>query len=1059
MQRLQRLLSCGSLALLFAALSSPHRDLDAQDMRPVNGRVFSAETNQPLTGVQVYVKGTRIGTLTDARGAFSLSVPRGSDELVFSHLGYRTLVLAVEPDMEVALSFEVLGIEGITVAALGLRREKISLGYAVQDLNGETLNRVPELNLVNSLKGNIAGVQITNAGPTGGSARIVIRGANSIAGENQPLFILDGTPVSNSYDRNEGYGGIDYGNAIQDIDPSNIENISVLKGPAAAALYGSRAANGAVVITTKSGSGSPGGRMGVTVRTSLTFETPLRLPDYQNRYGQGYFGEFKWVDGLGGGLWDHFDESWGPRMDGQPIDQFTGPGQPFLPNPGNVRSFFETGSTWNTSVSVSKSGENSNVRLGVSNMSLNGMSPGNTMERIGVALKGRANVTERLSAEASVNYIDQGARNRPGTGYDEDNPMQSFVWFGRQVDMNALRHYRCTGNEPTPCTIGGQYNWNYSYHNNPYWEALVNTNADERERVIGHVSLDYQINDWISANARVGRDWSRDHRKRNTEFYSLDDAGDGGFAENTIYSSLTNLDVLVNATRDLNPDFTLDVTAGGNLLQAKLERADVAVSKLTVPSLFTIDNAAVNPLPTDFLRKAEQRSLYGSVSLNYRGYLNVDVTGRNDWSSTLPADNNSYFYPSVSTAFVFTDALNLDNRYLSSGKLRASWTRVGNDAEPYQLTAVYNAQTPWGQTPMFAVPNELPNINLKPEETTAWEAGADLGFFDERLGFVLTRYDRTTRNQILGVQVSRASGYASQRLNAGEVRNWGWELLLQANPVRMENGLRWFTTINWSKNRSEVTKLHGDLETLVLGSYWSLNIEARKGEPYGVMFGNTYLRCRGPDYEGCTKEQEGLALLDEEGKLQVDPVRRVLGNYNPDWIGGIQNRFAWGPFDLSVLVDGQRGGDVFSATNWLGEYTGVLHSTLEGREEDWCTPGYLNEGVLPDGRVNGVDADVRICSQDRFEGNWGIHSLSVDDATYVKLREVRLAYELPDAWMSRLGFSGGNVALIGSNLLLWAPNIDNIDPETAFDASNVQGIEFGQFPSARSFGLSFTITP
>ncbi|MCJ7628758.1 MAG: TonB-dependent receptor, partial [Longimicrobiales bacterium] len=665
---------------------------------------------------------------------------------------------------------------------------------------------------------------------------------------------------------------------------------------------------------------------------------------------------------------------------------------------------------------------------------------------------------DRLSAEASMNYTDQNVENRPGTGYDTDNPMESFIWFGRQVDMAELKNYKCTGNEPTPCTLGGQYNWNYNYHNNPYWEALVNQNYDEKDRVIGHVSVAYQVNDWITANARVGRDWSRDHRKRNTEWYSLDDEGDGAFGENTIYRSETNADLTISATREVS-DFTLDVVGGGNLRKNFYEAANVGVTKLTVPGIFTIDNAGNPASPTDYLEEGEVRSLYGSMSLNYKGYMNVDVTGRNDWSSTLPDGNNSYFYPSVSSAFVFTDALDISSSKFSSGKIRASWTRVGNDADPYQLTSVYGAQQAWAGTPMFAVPNELPNINLKPEETTAWEVGTDLGFFNERLGFVLTRYDRTTKNQILGVQVSRASGYQTQRLNAGEVRNWRWEVLLKSMPVRLDNGFRWNVTANWSKNNSEVTELYGDLKTLVLGTYWSLNIEARQGEPYGVMFANDALRCTGPDYDGCTKAQKGLPLLDEDGWLQMDTERKIVGNYNPDWIGGLQNRFSYGPFDLSVLVDGQKGGDIFSVTNWFGEYAGVLKSTLAGRENDWDDPGYLNKGVLPDGKVNGVDADVRILSQDRFEGNWGMQGLTVDDATYLKLREVRLGYEIPSSWLSRLGFSSGNVALIGRNLFLWAPNIDNIDPETAFDASNVQGIEFGQFPTARSIGFSMTITP
>jgi outer membrane receptor protein involved in Fe transport len=625
--------------------------------------------------------------------------------------------------------------------------------------------------------------------------------------------------------------------------------------------------------------------------------------------------------------------------------------------------------------------------------------------------------------------------------------------------MNALKRYRCDGTEPTPCTIGGQYNWNYNYHNNPYWEALVNENNDERDRVIGHIALNYQINDWITANARIGRDWYRDHRKRVTEFYSLDDAGDGGFFEETIYRSETNADLTVSATREILSNVTMDVTAGGNIRKNMFENGSVNSTKLVVPGVFTLDNSSVYT-PADNYNEREVRSLYGSLTFNYGGYLNFDMTGRNDWSSTLPEKNNSYFYPSLSTAFLFSDALNMESNLFSSGKVRASWTRVGNDADPYQLASVYGSSVPWGSVPMFSVPNELPNINLKPEETTAWEVGTDLGFFNERLGFVLTYYDRSTKNQILGVQVSRASGYNTQRLNAGEIRNWGWELLLTANPIRSEGGFRWITTVNWSKNNSEVTELYGDLETLVLGTYWSLNIEARKGEPYGAMFGNGVLRCRGPEYEGCTPDQEGMMLLTSDGMRRTDPVRRVLGNYNPDWLGGWQNRFSYGPFDLSFLLDGQRGGDIFSVTNWFGEYAGVLQSTIRGREEDYCTPGIVVEGVMPDGSINGdgVD-DVSVCPQDYFGNNWGKQEVSIDDATYIKLREVRLAYELPFDWVNRLGFSGGNVAVIGRNLFLWAPNIDNIDPETAFDASNVQGIEFGQFPSARSIGFSLTITP
>ncbi len=1020
---------------------------NAQELRTVSGTVTIQGTEQPLPGVQVFVQGTRIGTLTNSQGNFSLTLPTDSEVLVFAYLGYKTSEVPISANMEVGMEIEALGLEGITVTALGLRREKATLGYSVQDIQGDEIAAIPEVNLVNSLQGNIAGVNVTNAGPTGGSARIVIRGASSIAGNNQPLFVIDGFPVDN-WASKRGNGGIDYGNAVGDIDPSNIENISVLKGPAAAALYGSSAANGAVVITTKSGTGSPGGGLGMTATVSYTAETPLKLPDYQNLYGQGNGGEFKFVDGNKGGINDGVDESWGPRLDGRPIDQFTGPGMPWVAHPNNVRDFWDVGKTLHTNVAISRAAENSNIRLSVANMNLAGMMPGMKMNRLTLGLKGGAEITDRLRANASVSYIDSDNENRPGTGYTDDNPMQAFTWFGRQVDTEALRNYRCTGDEPTPCIIGGQYNWNYNYHNNPFWGSLVNKNFDEKDRLLSNADLTYQVNDWITATGRIGRDWSRDHRKRVVEVHSLDNP-DGGFGENTIYRSLTNADLLVSATRQLLPDITMDVTAGAHMATFKHETSDVGVTKLTVPGLFTIDNDAGTVNPTDRLTEWETRSVSGSVSLNYRGWWNVDVTGRNDWSSTLPEGSNAYFYPSVSSAFVFTDALDMSSDLFSSGKIRASWTRVGNDAGPYQLASVYGSLQAWGGVPMFQVPNELPNEALKPEETTAWEVGADLGFFNERLGFVVTYYDRSTKNQILGVEISSTTGYNNQRLNAGEIRNHGVEVLLKAMPLRLDNGFRWNVTMNWSKNNSEVVDLYGDLKTLRLGGQWSMNVEARKGEPYGLFYGNGYLT-----------DEQGRWMLDSSGRPQRDTNRSILGNYNPDWLGGIQNRFSYGSFDLSVLVDGQRGGDIFSITNWFGEYAGVLKSTLRGRENDFCDPGIVVDGVLPDGSINGdgVD-DVSVCPRLYFHRNYGNQASAIFDATYIKLRELRLGYQLPSSWVARLGFSSGSIALIGRNLYLWSPNAPNIDPETAFDNSNVQGLESGQFPSARSIGITFTITP
>ncbi|HSJ08234.1 MAG TPA: SusC/RagA family TonB-linked outer membrane protein, partial [Longimicrobiales bacterium] len=716
------------LLLAVVCVGLPVR-VTGQAARTITGHVVEAESNLPMAGVQVTVRGLGVGTVTDGRGNFTLRVTSAATALRFTFVGYRTeevSIAGVSDEVEVRMQTQPIGLEGIVVTALGVQREKRSLGYSVQDLSGDEVSSVPKLNIVNALKGNVAGVHITDAGPTGGSARIVIRGASSIAGNNQPLFIIDGVPIDNSAPRNDGFGGIDYGNTAQDLDPNNIESVSVLKGPNAAALYGSRAQNGAIVITTKSGRGTSSAGLGMSATMSITAETPLRLPRYQNLYGQGVDGEFRFVDGRGGGTWDHVDESWGPRLDGRPIDQFTGPQQPWVAHPNNVRDFFDTGRTMNMNVAVARAGENANVRLSVTNTNVSGMAPGNSINRLGVAVKGGADLTERLSAEASINYINQDADNRPGTGYDEDNPMQQFIWFGRQVDMAALRNYRCTGNEPTACRPGAQFNWNYNYHNTPFWEAMVNGNTDRRDRVIGHVATAYQLTDWLNARGQVSRDWYRDRRKDWVHHYSLDDAGEGSFVEDNIYRAETNAEFLLNAVRTLAPRLSINMSAGGNIRRNDYQNGRVSVSRLAFPGIYTIANAAVTPNPTTFESVQEVRSVLGSVSVNYAGYLNVDVTGRNDWSSTLPDGNNSYFYPSVSSAFVFTDAFGLRSPLLSSGKLRASWTRVGNDATPYQLSSVYTAHQGWGGIPMFEVPNTLANADLKPEETTAWEIGTDL---------------------------------------------------------------------------------------------------------------------------------------------------------------------------------------------------------------------------------------------------------------------------------------------------------------------------------------------
>ncbi len=1015
----------------------------AQD-RVVTGTVTS-NTGGPLAGVVVTVKGTSVRAVTDENGRYTISVPSGAERLVFSGQSVTSQESAISGNtVNVSLSSQALALEGLVVTALGITQQERAIGTSVQSVRGEELTQARETNLVNALAGKAAGVTITNSGPQGGSSRIVIRGANSISGNNQPLFVIDGVPIDNSSPRIQGYGGVDYGNAAQDLNPNDIESVSILKGPNAAALYGSRAANGAIVITTRKGSSATG--LGITASTNVTFENPLRLPDYQNEYGQGLFGEFEYVNGKQGGINDGVDESWGPRLDGSIRNQWFGQG-PWAANPDNVSDFFETGRTLNTNVALAGSADRANVRLSLSNMNQDGMYPGFKLERTTVALNGVANLTDRFSANGSVQYINSDGRNRPGVGYEGDNPMLQFIWFGRQNDINMLRQaYRDNPRQ--------MVNWNYNYHSNPYWIALENENFDSRDRLIGGGSATYRFTDWLSATVRSGTDWYEDRRKRTFAAGTIGISGvgsNGAYYEDVYFQQENNTDFLVSADRDLTSDISLSVNLGGNRRDTRRNINNTYVGNLSIPYVYNLGNAADMPIVADSMNRKRVNSLYGQAQFGFRNYLFVDVTGRNDWSSTLPAANNSYFYPSVSTSFVFTDAFPaFGGSLLSFGKLRASWTRVGSDADPYQLSQVYTAADVFNGIPAFAVGNRVPNPNLKPENTESWEVGADVRFLDDRLGFDATYYNSRTTDQIVAVPISPTSGFTTQMLNAGTMSNKGVELQVSAVPVRLDNGFEWEVIGNFARNRSEVVELAEGKEALVLGTYWSANVEARKGEPYGSIRGMRYAR----DDQG--------RLLTSGGFPYSDGVIETLGNYNPDWTGSLNNRFSYRGVDFSFLIDTRRGGELFSVTNMFGQYAGVLSETAAGRcpyDEDYeaaCAPG---QGVVVKGyNADGSPNTTPVSAQDYWQSLYGLHEAHILDASFTKLREVRLGYNVPSSFTQRFGVSGMNLSVVGRNLWLRTP-APHIDPETAFDASNAQGFEFGQLPSARSIGFNVVVTP
>ena len=1060
---------------MLAALTAAAAPAAAQSTGAIQGRVVDATTQRPLSSVRLMVIGTNLGTRTTDDGRFFLSeVPAGTQTLRALRIGYAALDESVAvsaggtAEVTIALTATIASIEGVVVTALGIERDERSISTSVQTVRGSDLTEARDPNLVAALSGKVAGVQITNSNTAGGSSRIVIRGANSLTGNNQPLFVVDGVPVSNAAPTggDRGYNAIDYGNAIQDINPDDIETISVLKGPNAAALYGSRAANGAILITTKSGRRAGG--MQVSANASTTFETPLKLPDYQNLYGQGWRGEYQYVDGQGGGVADDRDESWGPRLDGRtmgcsyipsddpryvapytydttaPCTQFFSNGEaaPWVAHPDNVRDFFETGRTTNTSAAFATNGERANVRLSLSRMDQDGMIPGFTMDRTNLSLHGGSNLTPRLRTDASVQYINSGARNRPSQGYGGSNPMWSFIWFGRQVDTRLLKAR--TRNED-----GTQFHWNNIWSNNPYVLAEENLNKDGRNRIIGNASVSYDISDWLTATVRSGTDWYEESRRMQFTdgLYEMqyDVGANGALGADNVFRQETNSDFLLQAILPHYNGFNVEFDFGGNRRDNSYRSNGVWIRELAIPGIYSYSNYTEPPNSYDYREDQAANSLYGQARVAYRDFAFVDISGRNDWSSTLPEEHNSYFYPAISGSLVFSELVGLPS--LSFGRVRAGWARVGNDAPPYQLRDPYIFDVPFDQAPRLTASNLLRNAELKPEQTSSWEIGTDLRFLDDRLGVGATYYQKATTNQILSLDVSAMTGFTSRRINAGKISNRGMELMVEATPVRLDNGFQWDVTANFSRDRAHVDELYGDAETLVLDTYYSVSVEARKGERYGAMYGRKYVR----DGAGnIVVGSNGLPLNSSTNPFEQ------LGNYNPDWVAGLTNRLSWHGIDVSALIDIRRGGSIYSLTNYYGRRSGVLIETLQGREN---TP--FDSLIVPGVMVVGTDTvpnTKKVQAQDYHRGLGGIAEAFTFDASFVRLRELRVGYDVPRSLISRWGVGGLRVALVGRNLWLDA-DAPHIDPETAFNAGNAQGFEYGQMPSARSIGFNLTVTP
>lgn len=1054
------------LAMVFALFGA------AQAQRTVTGTVTD-DAGDPLVGCSVLAKGTSAGTVTDIDGRYKLAVPAGASTLVFSYTGYQVQEIALGSGNEVNVTLS----EGVTlseavVTALGITREQKSLGYAVQKVEGDQLVQSRDPNLVNALSGKVAGVNVvSSSGNVGSSSRVVIRGNTSILGENGPLFVINGIPVDNtSSNWNSGagtqFGGADFGNTIADINPDDIENISVLKGPNAAALYGSRGANGVILITTKSGKGRKKG-IGVDFTSDVGFSNPFRLPDYQDKFGQGIGFQFNYVDGTGlapGSLNDGIDESWGPSFDpaingadgidndgdgavdedgeGVLMNQFSGKNSPWVAHPDNIKNAFDTGVTWNNTVAVTAAGDNMHGRLSYSNFNQKGMIPNTDLRRHNLGLNFGMKHASNLRSEGSVTYIRNDSDNRPGIGYAGDNILQQSIWAGRQVDWDYLRDNWDKRDEN-----GQIVNWNHNYQNNPFFSLNRNLKPMNRDRITGIYSLTYDITSWLNVMGRVGNDFYRENRQIIFEQETVD-YPNGYYQTQDIYSNERNLDLIFTINKRFGDNVSLLANIGATRRDNVYNTQSATAEALVVPGVYNLANADGQIINNQFNSKRRVNSAFGSLSLGFYDFIYADLTARNDWSSTLPKDNNSYFYPSVNLGVVLSEKISIPG--VSYLKVRGGYANAARDTDPYRTAFTYAFSQNWGGVPAYGVPNSLPNTTLKPEQSISVEAGFEARALNNRLTLDFTYYNMKTVDQIIPLNVSATTGFNSRFTNAGTLRNKGMEIQVGITPVRTEK-FTWDILVNWAKNNSAVEDLPEGVNEILLNSNWGMRLMAREGEPYGTLVGRRVKRT--PD--GQIILNNGLPVLDVDANGSNTNFN--LGTITPDWTGGIRNTFTFGPLSLSALVDMRQGSDIFSMTYIFGRYAGVLEESLEGRNSlDEIINGYAYDGVIDNGdgtfRPNDVKVDAETWNAYYYARR---HDRGVFDASFIKLREVTLTYQFPKSIVSKLPVSNLSLAAYGRNIALLHSNVPHIDPETAFDSSTaMQGIEFGQLPSARTYGLT-----
>ena len=1054
--------------LLFLVILMGTSQMLLAQTRSITGNVTSAEDGLPIPGVSVLVKGTTIGTVTTMDGDYQFNVPNDAETLTFSFVGMLTKEVELT-SYNVSMESDVVGINEVVVTAIGIERNARSLTYAVQKVDGDEIGQKVETDVIRALSGRVAGVNVSGSGGAAGSAtNITIRGNSSALGNNQPLFVVDGIPFDNSQSNTQNLNihGATYSNRALDINPNDIESISVLKGGSAAALYGSRAANGVIIITTKSGGTEGAKDYRISFSSTLAIEEPAKLPEYQNEYGQG--ANFNFNDGYFG--------TWGPRFDAPDLDgngadgaflferngtisytNHLGDVVPYKAFPNNVEDFFKTGVILENSLSISGGDKKTNFITSISSTNHDGFIPHTGLDKYSLKVAGNKKVGEKLTVGGALTFVNTKQEGAPigGFGVTNTNIFGQLWIMPRSYNLSGFPYI-----DPTT-----QENIHYrSDFDNPYYIAQENTFVSEVNRTYGYTTFNYEIIKGLDLNYKLGFNTYTDRRQQIYAKSTQYNGKKGAIFDEDITFGEIESNLLLTYKETFLDDFELTAIGGFNVNQVSMDRQAFIGNDIVVHGIDRIQNTK-SILPgsnfnNDF-DKARLIGVFSDVTVGYKNWAFLNATARNDWASTLPLANNSYFYPSVTASVILSDALELNSSVMNYLKVYGGISRIGSDASVYLTKNTFTVnpsygnnvaglEFPFNNIASLATGNVRGNSNLRPEITKDYEIGVDIQFFESRLGFDFTYYDRSTEDQIFMVTIPASTGYIQEVKNAGKITNKGVELAVKARPIFNPSGFKWEMNYNFSKNKSKIVELYEGIDQISVGTnFIGFDIVHRVGESFGNL-----------EIERLRRDDEGNLLINPStGYATTDPNPSIAADPNPDYIMSLDNQFSYKGFTFSFLFSYKKGGDLFSNTVRSMRDRGVVVETARNREA-----GRIIKGVLADPNdpskpwiVNGekVQNKTIITTNDYYFRGFPGFERGIFDATTIRLREATLSYSLPKRMLTKLPFESLSLTFIGRNLWMYAPNIPHIDPETnAYGAGNRQGIDFFYIPNARRIALS-----